>query len=385
MASFAADCLAEAGYQPVIAYYEPYSVSPGLSVPFFKLFQDNIGANRGRAINGYEAHGIGAWLPELEFTHYLPTRRWKDLIRSCQYHLAVSGNGLAATPFALLKRSYLAWIASGWEEDRKDRAANFHWSRKVLERLVNRHIILKLERTILNGGNVLALSRYTRKCFETLGVEKPVAGVMPMPIDIELFRPAPEKVVAGRIGFAGRLDDPRKNIGLLIDAAGLCNRMECRATLELVGGSLPPALHGRAVSSGLDGALSVVEYQPSERLAWRFQTMDVFVVPSRQEGLCIAALEAMACGCPAVSTRCGGTEEFVINGETGFLVEDNPEAMADAIRRIVQDRKLRAFLSENARKTVVERYNTATAKSTFWDAFYATFPKKAHGSPRPSP
>lgn len=78
------------------------------------------------------------------------------------------------------------------------------------------------------------------------------------------------------------------------------------------------------------------------------QTFDVFVIPSHQEGLCISALEAMACGVPVVSTYCGGPEEFVIPGRTGTLVRSTPEDLAYAIYNICKNRDTRRKLSEGS-------------------------------------
>jgi len=373
MVRFVADCLKEGGYSPVIAYYQPYSVSPQLSVPFFKPFRRNIGVNHGTAINGFEAYGFGAWLPELEFTHYLPTRPWRELIRSCEHYLVVSGNCLPATALALLERPYLAWLASDWDDDRRNRAAEFPLLRKMLDRSINQHVIRKLERVVLSRGTVLALSRYTRKRLNGRRPAKPVHGILPMPVDLDRFRPAPENVVPIRIGFAGRLEDPRKNIGLLVEAAGMCRRRGCDVTLELIGGHLPPEILRGVSSYGLNRSLRVMDYLGPERLAERLQALDVFVIPSHQEGLCIAALEAMACGCPVISTRCGGPEEFVSDGDTGYLVDADPKVMADTIERIVNNRSLRKSLSVNARSKVEKDYHCATAKKIFWDAFSEAF------------
>ena len=105
------------------------------------------------------------------------------------------------------------------------------------------------------------------------------------------------------------------------------------------------------------------------------RSLDLFVVPSHQEGLCIAALEAMACGCPVVSTRCGGPEEFVIDGETGVLVGFDPNEMAAAMLKILGDRKLHARLAEGARNRVLQHYSAAGAESIFWRAFDECFPE----------
>src|SRR5207249_739442 len=124
------------------------------------------------------------------------------------------------------------------------------------------------------------------------------------------------------------------------------------------------------------GIRDVVEFSPyvaPEPLRDLLCTLDVLVVPSHQEGLCIAALEAMACGCPVVSTRCGGPEEFVINDETGYLVDFDPVEMADAVVRITRNDVLRHRLAEGARALVLDNYSIAKAEGIFWGAFREQF------------
>ena len=84
---------------------------------------------------------------------------------------------------------------------------------------------------------------------------------------------------------------------------------------------------------------------------------DVFVRPSRSEGLGNAFLEAMACGVPIVATPVGGIVDFLEDGETGIACPpDEPDALAGAILRLLRDPELARRLSAQARKLVVERY-----------------------------
>ena len=99
MTEFIARCLVNRGYEPVVAYYEPYSLTPELSVPCYALLRRSVRSKCSTSLGGLETHAIGAWLPELEFTHYLATGVWNGLIESCDYHMAVSGSALALTPF----------------------------------------------------------------------------------------------------------------------------------------------------------------------------------------------------------------------------------------------------------------------------------------------
>src|SRR5207248_10097864 len=63
-----------------------------------------------------------------------------------------------------------------------------------------------------------------------------------------------------------------------------------------------------------------------------------FVMPSRWEGMSNALLEAMACGLPCVATRVSGSEDVILDGVNGLLVEpEQPAEMAEALRRIIED------------------------------------------------
>lgn len=374
MASFVGDCLKRAGYEVVFANYQPYRLEPGLSVPIFDILRKRAGARPWVDEEGTGHHAIGAWLPELEFTHYWATQHWRRLIGACDYFVAVSGNALAATAFAQAGVPFLCWIASGWEADRKDRVRKFSGARRLLDGFVNAPVLRRLERRILARGKVLALSQYTAASLDDLAGSPVVDAVMPMPIDADLFRPDPARVRPGSIGFVGRFTDPRKNITLLLQTAAELSRRGVPTSLLLIGDSPSSGLQEALDRTRAAGIETVVRPKLTRaQLAAHLQTLDVFVVPSHQEGLCIAALEAMACGCPVVSTRCGGPEEFVIDGQTGRLSASDAAVMASAVASMVLDREERVRIGAAARQHVVTYYGRRAAEKIFWDCFDATF------------
>jgi glycosyltransferase involved in cell wall biosynthesis len=84
---------------------------------------------------------------------------------------------------------------------------------------------------------------------------------------------------------------------------------------------------------------------------------DALVLPSLYEGLPLAVLEAMAAGKPVVATSVGGTDEAVVDGETGFLVPPrDSDALAAAIRRVIQDDVLAQRLGANGRARVAAHF-----------------------------
>lgn len=344
------DLLDELEIDPVLAWYEPWSSQPSLSVPLHALVTGRRpGRIQRQTYGAHPGHGIGAWLPELEFTHYLARRPWRELVRSCDLHLAVTGSPLCATPYAKIGIPFLAWVASPWEADRSDRVKNFPYPRRILDQWLNGPVLRRMEREILQApnGRVLALSHYTAKGLEEIA-QRPMDGVMLMPVDSRHFRPDQQKTQPWKIGFSGRYGDPRKNIGLLLEAVRILTAQDHPVQLELVGEKDITMLKRQLTMLGIQDRVHCHPHQSAGKLGKILQQWDLFVIPSHQEGLCIAALEAMACGAPVVSTRCGGPEEFVVSGQTGQLVDRSPEDMAAAIESICHDRARRRRLSDGA-------------------------------------
>lgn len=84
---------------------------------------------------------------------------------------------------------------------------------------------------------------------------------------------------------------------------------------------------------------------------------DVFVRPSRSEGLGSSFLEAMAAGVPIIGTAVGGIPDFLKHGETGLVVKvDDPKDLTQKIKQILADGGLRQRLANNGARLVRERY-----------------------------
>lgn len=90
------------------------------------------------------------------------------------------------------------------------------------------------------------------------------------------------------------------------------------------------------------------------------QAMDVFILPSLTETTSLATLEAMSCGLPVIVTPVGHLKEYISNNNNGifFPFKDN-YSLSRKIEKLYKDEKLRNKLSNNARKTVLERYSWA--------------------------
>ncbi len=86
--------------------------------------------------------------------------------------------------------------------------------------------------------------------------------------------------------------------------------------------------------------------------------LDLFVLPSHSEGVSLALLEAMAAGLPVIATAVGGLPEVVTDGDNGLLVPpEDPEALATALERLLEDPALAQRLGANARRHVEENFS----------------------------
>ena len=368
--------LLQLGITPILAWYEPWSRSPLLSVPSFGLLRGRRPSRRPESVwQRYEGHAIGCWLPELEFTHYLPGRHWQQLIGAVDLHLAVTGNPLCAHRYVDAGVPFLAWIGSDWQGDRQERVRQFTWSRRCLDRGLNGPVLRWLERRTLRApaGHLLTISQVTAQTLERLS-GRPVAGVLYRPPDA-CFRPGRRGPQPWRIGFSGRYSDPRKQLWLLLDAVAELCRQGFPVRLELTGESHPDrAIRAAIARRGLEGSVRCHSALSLEQLAAVISRWDLFVIPSSQEGLCIAALEAMACGVPVVSTRCGGPEDFVLPDETGLLVPHQSLALAQSIALICSDRQRRARLGAGAQAWINAHASQVESRRRLHRHLRMTFP-----------
>jgi len=102
----------------------------------------------------------------------------------------------------------------------------------------------------------------------------------------------------------------------------------------------------------------------------RIVNSDIFVHASEIEGMSNAVLEAMTLGLPSVVVDAPGVTECHLDGETGFVVERMPQAMAARLVTLIDDAELRLRMGTQAKKRVQEQYSI-TANVDRYHALYA--------------
>ncbi|HID38387.1 MAG TPA: N-acetyl-alpha-D-glucosaminyl L-malate synthase BshA [Calditrichaeota bacterium] len=120
----------------------------------------------------------------------------------------------------------------------------------------------------------------------------------------------------------------------------------------------------------LDLCQHVLFLGKQENVAEILYASDVFILTSEHESFGLAALEAMACGVPCVTSNAGGLMELNKDGETGFVAPvSDIKAFVYAIERLIENEDLRKRLGQNAREYALTEFNADTIVQRFLDYY----------------
>lgn len=108
----------------------------------------------------------------------------------------------------------------------------------------------------------------------------------------------------------------------------------------------------------IENRIHFIGWQSKEQLLERYQQSNLFLFPSRHEGMPNAVLEAMACGLPVIATNIAGNEELIVDNRTGLLVPpENVGFLRTALERLLPEPALRFTMGQASRRRVEEHYS----------------------------
>ncbi|MGN7870088.1 exopolysaccharide biosynthesis GT4 family glycosyltransferase EpsE [Paracoccus sp. 22332] len=117
-------------------------------------------------------------------------------------------------------------------------------------------------------------------------------------------------------------------------------------------------LDAMIAAAGLGDTVELLGSVTQEAVRSELQSADGFVLASRHEPLGVAYMEAMACELPVIGTDAGGVRELIAGDRDGLLVPpENPQALADAMERLMDDPTLRRTLGKAARQRIVADFS----------------------------
>lgn len=191
---------------------------------------------------------------------------------------------------------------------------------------------------------VVAVSQDLARNVAALGVHPDRIHVIYNGVDADRFRPGPRQAARARVGLTG--DVPNLLfVGALVPVKGLDYLLPALAQLandgfqfrcHFVGsGPLRPELEQHASTLGLADVVRFHGPRPHDELPDWYRAADLFVLPSRSEGVPGVLMEAMACGTRFVASRVGGVPEVADLGEGRLVAPGDVAALAAAVRDVL--------------------------------------------------
>jgi len=227
------------------------------------------------------------------------------------------------------------------------------------------------------ADKVVAVSEAVKGHLVAQGIPAQQIAVIYNGIPLEEYLPVPVAAArrmcgfdpsTTRVGIFGRLGLEKGQETALRAWQQVLQRYP-EAILMLAGrGRSAKDLRALAASLRINGNVEFAGFVPDPKAL--MCACDVIVVPSRREGLGLAALEAMALERPVIVSDAGGLAEIVLHGETGLVFpRGEPQPLAEAIIRVLADPELGYRLGKAGRRRVEERFEAARQVAALQDLF----------------
>lgn len=257
-----------------------------------------------------DLYGHEAWFGRAVFPHLL--RGTFDVVHSLGRHDALAsiraarlrrGRRTVFTDLGLPTRAY-------WRRLRRREGRTVE---KVIDQI-----------EVYSGMSQCALDHVVREYGRTDGV------IVPGGVDIEVFRPAERREEKPTLLFSGAVDEPSKEVGLLLEAVALVAETEPDVQLWLSGPGDPAELLANAPNAAR-GRTRVLGLGEADRQHERYGRAWATCLPTRSDSFGMVLVESLACGTPLVTTTQGAPQELVNEGVTGSLcAPGDPQDLARA-------------------------------------------------------
>lgn len=273
----------------------------------------------------------------------------KQLIKSVKPDIVHAHYASSYGLIGALAKTHVPYIVSVWGSDVYDFPNETPFGKKIIK------FNLKRADYILSTSYVMAkeTKKYTNKSI----------SITPFGVETDRFKvignPSSDEFVIGTV----KTLRPKYGIDILIKAANIVirNNPSKKIRLEIYGdGSQKDELINLTKSLGIEDKVLFKGFIQNDKLPAIYNSLSVAVSLSvlNSESFGVVAVEAMACGCPVVTSDADGFTEVVKNEETGFIVpKRNPEATANAIQRFLDNPDLRSKMGAAGRERVKKMYD----------------------------
>jgi glycosyltransferase involved in cell wall biosynthesis len=269
---------------------------------------------------------------------------------------------------------YTSLAAPGW----KDRTIHGEHAELTPQELAPRRVML---RRFLYGRvrRVHTVSEELRRSLIRLGFPPEKIGVVVNGVDTARFCPASRAEARAEtglprdaviLGLVGRYGEFKRHIDLIDAFERLPPAAGRDIHLVFVGGGGPAgeAVARRVTASPCSARIRIAGFQNDAR-PW-YRALDLLVIPSVNEGLSNALLEAMACGVPALAHTACGSADVITDGADGYLRDIGSSAsLVAALTSALADPARLPVLGAAARQTVEQRFSLVSMVNAY-EALY---------------
>ncbi len=296
-------------------------------------------------------------------------RAWRELrARRAEFDI-VHDNQCLGYGLLLMERDGMPVVATIHHPISVDRRLELEHARSRYERFTKRRwygftrmqarVAARLPRIITVSENSF------RDIVDEFGVDPDHMAVIPVGVDIELFKPRPGvAVVPGRIITTASADVPLKGLRYLLEALAKVRVERPEAHLVLIGRRKVGGPSDDVIAAlGLEEHVSFVSGVTEDRIIELYAEAELAVVPSLYEGFSLPAIEAQSCGVPLVATTGGAIPEVVgRDGDTAALVPPgDSDALAAALaHHLGRGAELRDGMGARGRDRVVANWSWAS-------------------------
>jgi glycosyltransferase involved in cell wall biosynthesis len=358
-----------------------HALAAGLAERGVEVVFRSSGYTKGNATNHVAERGAARGLApvtDLDLSkHRKPWRDWRDA-RRLRAVLARERFDLVHCHLANDTRIALRALAGGGPP----------WVRSLYEtepERIPRFALAPLPR----ARRVFVFSRGVERALAARGVPKPRLVPLEATVDLARFTPGDGSAKRRALGFepgdfiAGIVArvQPQRRFDLLLDAAERAARAFPRAKLVVIGrgSKLERTAREPARRRGLlDRVVFFPGYFEGDAYVEVLRALDVklFLVPGT-DGTARAVREALACGLPVLTTRRGVLPELVRDGVTGRVLDETPEAFAEALVALAREPEARRRMGEAARKDAEARFSLARQVDTVLASYRAVLEEAA--------
>lgn len=268
------------------------------------------------------------------------------IIDPCDAFIAISGAGLmTGRNIQARGGKFICDRGSTHQRFQENVIAEEYRRWNVPQPLSKPHIAIREEKIYAAADAITVPSTVAKRSFVQMGLAPDKIHIIPYGVRLDQFTRTEgppqnsfEVIFAGQVGL-------RKGVPYLLQAFARLKHAKKRLTIV---GSVQDDMRGLLTTLPTENVV-ITGSIPQVQLAKKMSASHLLVLPSIEEGLALVQGQAMACGCPVLSTTATGAEDLFTDGEQGFIVPDRDvDALTERMQQVADDPMLQSRLSEAA-------------------------------------